>query len=795
MVTRGFDQPETAQPSEIQAALAWTNQVLLHGQPTYATRNLIPHFNTIQERSQDFVTAREQAIRVGTPGSQATLGDVFSDWGQGAWASFAYEKAIGPGGAQSTVAANLAEAYRLAGRLDEAAKRTSSLSTTVASQNLFGNLALDRARIALDAGNYQEATAQLEQAANYYSLALKGQSSLQSQPGRPPATGVLQANISEANLNRGEVALRQRDPADAQVKFAAAARALEVSQNVTQLYPFPITDLGVAYRGLADAAMLTGDRATATGFYEKAKQRHQLATNAHKDFAEAYFNLGDLFEDIGDFRSAKANYWLAIQWRPEQPAAYYPLAVLLQDENPRLAAAMAATYLKLQPAVFNHGEKGANAGKIARGEKVIPPPRIGNGAGTTTESRVPDLLNKTVAEAQTLIETAGFVRGRVDERHDPRPAGVIINTTPAAGSPAARGASINLIVSAGTVAPTETTVPNLVSRNISEATDALKDVGLKIGAIERKPNNRGTAGTVIQQTPKAGEKVIHGTSVNIVVIARKPVEVPDLKNDELEKARKKISDKQLRVGEITERETCSDAGRVIDQLPVKHTSVEVGSAVNVVLGTLGTDVRTMPNVVGIDANEARDMLHQRGFQSIKQERIETNKFPQGAIGKQSPDGGKQFGRQCPAEVVIWIAVPLTQVGNYRGLPEDSARNQVAGIALTPVVRYQMTDASPAGTVIDQFPLPGSEVRSKSTVTLTVATTPQYVEIPPTYNLTVTEAREKLQARGLKVRVKCAVAGQYDIGIGWTAGTEPEAGTKVLVGSTVNLLVGQQKCGP
>jgi beta-lactam-binding protein with PASTA domain len=91
-------------------------------------------------------------------------------------------------------------------------------------------------------------------------------------------------------------------------------------------------------------------------------------------------------------------------------------------------------------------------------------------------------------------------------------------------------------------------------------------------------------------------------------------------------------------------------------------------------------------------------------------------------------------------------------------------------------------------------LPGSEVRSRSIVTLTVAIEPKYVEIPAISGEPAAQARDKLKALGLKVKEKCVNVVGLDLSAGYTAGTEPQAGTKVLVGSTVILLVGQNSCG-
>lgn len=801
MVTRGFDRPTMAQPSQVQEILTWTNQVLLRAQPSYSARNLIPHFNTIQERTQDFISAREQSIRSGAAASHATLGDVYSDWGQGAWASFAYEKAIDPARPSSTSNANLAEAYRLAGRLDDATKQVSSLPVTIRSQNVLGNLALDRARIALDARRYAEADAQLEQAKNYYSAGLKSQSSIQSQPGPRQAMAAVQANISEANLIDGELALQQNDVANANFIFGATVAALSVSQNVTQLYPFPVTDLGVAYRGLGDAAMLRGDRAAAASLYDRAKKQHQQAITTHQDFAEAYFNLGDLFEDIGDLTSAKANYWLAVKARPEQPAAYYPLAVLLQDENPALAAAMAATYLKIQPAIFNQGEKGRNAAKIARGDRVIPPPRVGKGAGVITETRVPDVVNLTQSEAVRALSAAGYQLGRIEARADARFGEVVLEQRPLARTVAARGSAVDLVINR--TPNTNLLVPDVLGNPRATARAAIESAGFTVGKIEVK-DDKHPKDTIIKQTPTAGKRADRGTPVDLVISGGRLIEVPDLIGKGEGEVRNKLKG-ELVLGKVEREASCKSTGKVLSQNPRKDTKVEPGSRIDITVASLGMDALRIPRFTNRAAAEA--FVQNNGLNLRRVRLEETDSSPEGSVLQQAPKPGSQYARNCAVDVDLTIAIPIVwvDVGNYLGLSVDDARQQIRAVDLRVTTITQQNANAPAGTVIGQSPKAGSRLQHGKSVTLTVASNatppppppppPQNeAEVPPLCKMELQAARDQLKFYGLintdadliPMPPNQQACGAGSLGqVMWQS---PPAGTKVPKGTHIKLVL-------
>lgn len=790
-ITRNFDQPTPATP-RIQAVLAWTNQVLLATQPTYAAQNLIPHFATTADRSQNFVTARERAILTNTVSSHQALGDVYSDWGQPAWAFQAYERELNRTGTvqPSNLYIDRGESLRLMGQLEEAARLnlSSVAAQSVKAQNLFGNIALDRARIALNIGNVQEVNARVEEANRYYALANAAAPAGQISPNQQ-GNGTVQSNIAEAHIVAGDAALQNSSGSEARIRFAEAARRLESIPQALSIYPFPVTDLGVAYRGLGDAAVLAGDLPAAVNLYGKAKSQHDQAIAGHRDFAEAYFNLGDLYDDLGDRQKAEDNYRLSIQARPEQPAAYYPLAMLVQDRDPDLAAALASVYLKLEREVFLRGTKAENARRLASRNPVVRPIRFGESG--STQISVPNLVNMTQSDALNAIKAAGFIAGRPVARTDSRPKDTVLEQKPAAGARAPRGSAIEIVVSTGVVEPI---VPNVLNISQTDATTAIENAGLRVGKIELKSETK-PKNTVVRQTPSAGKKVAAGSAVDLVVSAGKLVDVPNIVKEKEQTARKKLADKGLTVGTVSRRPDCDLVGKVIEQNP-SRTKVEIGSAVDFVIGSVGEDPVTVPNFVGGSRYDVEAAIQERRFILSKVGTEETDNAREGTVIKQSPPPGTQFAKDCPVKIEITIAIPLTTVGNYVGLSELEARSQLSGIGLSADVRYRPSRDTNPGIVLDQSPPAGSRVRKRYPVMLAVSAAPlEQVPVPEVVRMTLLNARNTL----VQSRLRLGAITYEDVPVGLIAGRgqlppctvtrqDPVQNTLVAPGTPVKLWV-------
>lgn len=120
---------------------------------------------------------------------------------------------------------------------------------------------------------------------------------------------------------------------------------------------------------------------------------------------------------------------------------------------------------------------------------------------TTT---LPDVRNKTIAEAKKIIENAGFTC-KISSTDTSL---IVTDQVPKPGTALISGASVNLY-STGNEARVSQEVPNLKGMNYAQARNALKAKNLNIHIT-------GT-GTVLSQDPMAGTAVEEGTVINVTL--------------------------------------------------------------------------------------------------------------------------------------------------------------------------------------------------------------------------------------------------------------------------------------
>lgn len=125
-------------------------------------------------------------------------------------------------------------------------------------------------------------------------------------------------------------------------------------------------------------------------------------------------------------------------------------------------------------------------------------------SSTIATTALPDVRNKTIAEAKKILETAGFtckIAGNDTSA-------LVTDQVPKPGTALINGASVNLY-SAGNEARVSQEVPNLKGLSYSAAKNALKAKNLNIHV-------NGT-GVVLSQDPMAGTPVEEGTVINVTL--------------------------------------------------------------------------------------------------------------------------------------------------------------------------------------------------------------------------------------------------------------------------------------
>ena len=148
--------------------------------------------------------------------------------------------------------------------------------------------------------------------------------------------------------------------------------------------------------------------------------------------------------------------------------------------------------------------------KIKSGSTVTVNVSKGLGDGS-----VPNLIGAMENEASSKLAAAGFELGDTDEKASDEPAGTIIGQTPEAGTEAAKGSEVDIIVSDGSKA--KAVVPYLVGKSIGDAQSALVNAGLALGDLSYDYSNTYAEGEVMWQQYDANAQLEKGTSVKMRV--------------------------------------------------------------------------------------------------------------------------------------------------------------------------------------------------------------------------------------------------------------------------------------
>ncbi len=214
-------------------------------------------------------------------------------------------------------------------------------------------------------------------------------------------------------------------------------------------------------------------------------------------------------------------------------------------------------------------------------------------------------------EAQLLITEAGFTLGEATPEFSKEvEAGLIMDQSPVAGAPAEEGSAISFTVSKG---PRQVEVPKIVGLTEDEAIAALEDAGFVSRSLPDQPSSKVPIGSVMKQTPAAGEMVDEGSQVEYVVSRGvETVAVPDVVGKKRSTAESTLDDAGFKVSRSEQFSDTVEAGIVISQNPSKGLEVAKGSTVRIVVSK-GPERVKVPAVIGQSEADARATIENAGL--------------------------------------------------------------------------------------------------------------------------------------------------------------------------------------
>jgi beta-lactam-binding protein with PASTA domain/predicted Ser/Thr protein kinase len=128
--------------------------------------------------------------------------------------------------------------------------------------------------------------------------------------------------------------------------------------------------------------------------------------------------------------------------------------------------------------------------------------------------QVPDVVGSTTGEARALLEGRGLQVSLTEREVQDKPAGTVLEQSPAAGASIQRGGTVKLTVAK---APPQVKVPDVIDDTVDDAVAALEQAGFKVRRRPRKVDSPDDDKVVLDQNPPADEKRDKGTRVTITV--------------------------------------------------------------------------------------------------------------------------------------------------------------------------------------------------------------------------------------------------------------------------------------
>jgi beta-lactam-binding protein with PASTA domain/tRNA A-37 threonylcarbamoyl transferase component Bud32 len=194
----------------------------------------------------------------------------------------------------------------------------------------------------------------------------------------------------------------------------------------------------------------------------------------------------------------------------------------------RKAAEKKITQAKLQPVVVLQASSTTPRGKV-----ISTSPTFGTLVAANSQVKlfvssgpakkpVPNVVGQQELTAENNLQNAGFkVAPPKTDPTSSKPQGTVISQSPAGGSSARAGSTVSIVVSGGGVR-----VPNVVGDSVQEAVQKLTAANLsyKISQVPADPGT--TPGTVVGESPSAGNVVAPETQITLSVAQQQTTPTP-----------------------------------------------------------------------------------------------------------------------------------------------------------------------------------------------------------------------------------------------------------------------------
>ncbi len=336
-------------------------------------------------------------------------------------------------------------------------------------------------------------------------------------------------------------------------------------------------------------------------------------------------------------------------------------------------------------------------------------------------------------------------------------------------------------------------VPAVTGQQFGAAETILAEGRLNVGDVRYVQSSR-PAGSVIDQTPNAGEIARSGTAVTLTLaVSRAQARVPNVVGKGLIAAKIALRISGLKPGNVTYREVPGvTIPRVGSQSYPAGGLAALGAPVDLVIDSPSAKIR-IPAIAGKRYIDALRDLHSVGLRVTGLSSRQHATVEKGHVVSQSPSAGSLVDPGTGVSVVLSAGSGRVAVPFVTEKTPSSAIRELHRAGLRPTVEYRAMAGVP-GRVASQSPTSGTMVDRGTVVTLVARKA-----LPAILRVTVPDVKGRLPGEAKAILTASGLAvGSVSQGVGRpgrVVSQAPGSGSNVARGASVALVVGRIVVAP
>lgn len=198
----------------------------------------------------------------------------------------------------------------------------------------------------------------------------------------------------------------------------------------------------------------------------------------------------------------------------------------------------------------------------------------------------------------------------------------------------------------------QVTVPSVTGLPVNEAIRRLERIGLRGREAESRLSGAAPKGTILEQTPRAGEVERSGTTISLVVSGGQEMgTVPQVAGMSRREAERLLEEAGFAIGAITQRASDTTRGTVLETTPAGGEELALPGPVRLTLSG-GPSAIVIPDVTGRSYPAARDALQALGLDVRRTSLDSASTAPAGTVISQNPTAGRTVPAGSPVGLVL-----------------------------------------------------------------------------------------------------------------------------------------------